>query len=135
VRGPLQRTGPQLDGLTEDLVDIISKGPAVAGQIAGIVRKIWPYLGTVRQIVDDPALPQIIGRIQTINALPSTKTGLPGSPLQPAAGVGLKHLVKPLDMYIYARRNPWAPWAVGAGIVLVIGGLGYRLGQRKAQRP
>jgi hypothetical protein len=127
------RGTPQLRGVFEDITTILDKGPAVASQVSAIITKIYPFLGTVRKIVDDPALPQVVQRIEVINAMPSTATGLPGSIVVSAPGVGLKHLLAPLDAYIYARRNPWAPWAIGAGIVLVIGGIGYRLGQRKAR--
>lgn len=129
---------PQLGGLTEDLADILAKGPQVASQVAAITRKIWPYLGTIRTVVDDPALPAVIQRVQVIQTLPPLNlpsfTAPSPTPAIPEPGIGLKNVVPALDAYIYARRNPWVPFAVLGGIIFVIGGLGYRLGQRKAAR-
>ncbi len=115
-----------LAGITDDLAVIVKQGPAVAAQLASIIRTLNPYVGTVKSIVADPALPAVVQRISVIASMESASAG------SSTAGVGLDKAVPVLDAYIYVKRNPWVPWAVGLGIVALIGGIGYRMGQRKA---
>lgn len=128
------RTG--LRGLTEDLATISSRGPAVISEIATVLRQIGPYTDTLVRIVNDPALPQFMQRIEAIDALePSTSTGGPSTPAaSDKSGVGLKSFVPLLDAYIFVKKNPFVPWLVGAGFVFLLGGIGYRLGQSRAVR-
>lgn len=117
-----------LRGTTEDILTLINQGPAVTQNLAAIIRRVNPYIGTVRRVVDDPAFPTLMQRVQTITDMPSSGGGSGGG------SVGLAKAVPILDGYIFALRNPWAPWLVGLGILAVIGGVGYRMGQRKAAR-
>jgi len=120
----------QLRGITDDLLTLINQGPAVAQNLAAIIRRVNPYIGTVRRVVDDPAFPTLMQRVQTItNMTPSSGGGGGGG-----GSIGLAKAVPLLDGYIYALRNPWAPWLAGLGILALIGGVGYRMGQRKAGR-
>lgn len=114
-----------LAGTADDLITIVQQGPAVAAQLASIIRTLNPYVNTVKSIVADPALPSVVQRIDVIASMESGSTGVSTS------GVGLSKAVPVLDAYIYVKRNPWVPWAVGLGIVALIGGIGYRMGQRK----
>ncbi len=121
-------------GLAEDIVELGTQAPGVVSGLVKIVRKVGPIMGTVRVIIDDPAFPTIVQRINTLHEIeaaqaPKPAPGVPGVPTQPV-GIGLHRAVSVLDAVIFARRNPWAPWVVGAGILLVIGGVGYRLGKR-----
>lgn len=127
--------------ITDDLISLGSEAPRVISSLVQVVKKVGPVLGTVRNVVDDPAFPQVIARIQTLHELEAAAVastpGLPGqappTPMQPA-GIGLYRALPVLDAVIFARRNPWAPWIVGGGFLLLIGGIGYRLGRRRATR-
>lgn len=124
-----------LHGISEDLATLSSQGPAVLSKAAAVVRAVGPYVDTIVRVVNDPALPQFIQRIEIIDSLePSSPGSTTTAAVNDKSGVGLKHFIKPLDAYIYARKNPWAPWVVGGGIVAVLLGVGYRLGQRRAVR-
>lgn len=84
----------------------------------------------IQYIVMDPGLPLVISRIRTLHDLEqgSSTPGQPSPPEKP--GIGLQRLVKPLDYYIYYRRNPWV---LPAAVVGVVGGLvaiGYLLGAK-----
>lgn len=124
--------------LADDLVALGSEAPSVISGMVRLVRKVGPVLPTVRLVIDDPAFPQVIARIQTlrdIEAAQATKPrpsvpGVPQPPAPPPTGIGLQRALPILDAVIYARRNPWVPWLVGASALLLIGGVGYRLGRR-----
>lgn len=120
--------------LADDIVTLGSQAPAVVSGIAKIVRTVGPVLPTVQLIFDDPAFPRIVAQIQELHAIEAAKPAaptVPGAPIQPKVGIGLSRAVPLLDAVIYARRNPWAPWVAAAALVLVIGGVGYRLGSRR----
>lgn len=122
-----------LFGIAEDVQTILSQGPAVAQNAAAIISRINPYIGTVRRVVDDPAFPTVIQRIQTIADIEASAAAASGVPqsTQARAGVGLSRAVPVLDAYIFARRNPWTAGLVLGGIVAVIAGIGYKYGRRK----
>ena len=87
----------------------------------------WP---TVRSIVLDPAFPAVITRVRTLyDAMPSSS-----GPSTGGAASKLQSLIKPLDAMIYLQRNPWALFAGIAAGIAIIGGIGYRMGQRRAPR-
>lgn len=124
-------------GLVEDIIALGSEAPAVVSGLLKVVRTVGPVLPTVKAVVDDPAFPQVIARIKTLNELEKsqvrpTAPRVPGAPRPPAApvGIGLNRAVPILDAVIYARRNPWAPWVAGGLALLIIGGVGYGLGKR-----
>lgn len=127
--------------LADDIATLGNQAPAVISSIAKVVKTVGPALSTVRVILEDPAFPQVVARINTLHELeaaqakptpaPTPGTG-PKPPVPPAAGIGLHRAVPILDAVIYARRNPWAPWAIGAGFLLLVGGIGYRLGRRRS---
>jgi hypothetical protein len=122
-----------LRGIAEDVQTILAQGPAVAQNAAAIISRIGPYVGTVRRVVDDPAFPTVIQRIQTIADIEaSSAASSGGGPTTTThAGVGLSRAVPVLDAYIFARRNPWTAGLVVGGIIAIIAGLGYRYGKRK----
>lgn len=118
--------------LVEDITALGTEAPAVIGGLVQVVRKVGPVLPTVKLILDDPAFPQIVQRIQVLHAIEASKPSTPSTPGVPGApvGIGLRKAVPILDAVIYARRNPWAPWVAGGLILLVIGGIGFKLGRR-----
>lgn len=120
-----------LYGVADDVAAIVAKGPAFASAIATIVNRAGPYVGTVQKVVSDPAFPTVMQRIETIAALEdASSTG--GGPSTPGGvGVGLSKAVPILDGYIFYKKNPWLGIAAIGLVVAVIGGIGYRIGQRK----
>src|ERR1700749_1038202 len=127
-----------LGDFVSDLASLVSEVPGAASQLVSIVKAIKQVLPKVKLVVDAPSFPLVIQRIQTLHAIEAAKatpTPTPGFPTptpSPAtAGVGLSKAVPILAAVIYARRNPWAPWVVGAGLLLAIGGVGYKIGRRK----
>lgn len=127
-------------GLADDILALGTQAPAVVRGLVKVVKQVGPALGTVQIIVDDPAFPTVVARIRTLHELEAAQAAKPaaprpGVPAPPTAppvpvGIGLHRAVPILDAVIFARRHPWAPWAIGAGLLLLIGGVGYRLGQR-----
>jgi hypothetical protein len=120
-------------GLAEDIVALGSQAPAVISGLAKVVRTVGPVLPTVKLIVDDPAFPQVIARVHTLHEIEASRPPAPGAPPRPPGapvGIGLDKAIPVLDAVIYARRNPWAPWAALGAVLLVIGGVGYALGRR-----
>lgn len=124
-------------GLAEDIVALGSEAPGVISGLVTVVRKLGPVLPTVKLVLDDPAFPQVLARIKTLHEIEASKPSAPSTPGVPApapgapVGIGLNKAVPLLDAVIYTRRNPWAPWVVGGVLLLLIGGVGYRLGRRK----
>ncbi len=96
-----------------------------------ILNRVQSALPTVKAIVLDPAFPQVVQRIQTLyDMAPSTGMATSSGVYQSK----LANLIKPLDAVIYLRQNPWAFWLGVGGVIAVIGGIGYRIGQRRAPR-
>lgn len=120
--------------VVDDLLSLGSEAPAVVSGLVKVVRAVGPVLPTVRLVVEDPAFAQVIARIRTLHEIEASKPSKPGTPGAPApgapVGIGLSKAVPILDAVIFARRNPWIAWAIGAGVILGIGGVGYKLGKR-----
>jgi hypothetical protein len=124
-----------LGDFKSDLIALASEAPGVVSQLVTVLKAVKPVLPTVRMVIEDPAFPRVVQQIQTLHDIEAARAAatptVPGLPTPPGVGVGLSKAVPILDAVIYARRNPWAPWAAGAVLLLAIGGVGYRLGRRK----
>lgn len=108
-----------------DLSSLLNKGGA-------ILQKAGPYLDTVLEVVQDPALPQLVTKIKALKAIDAgTRTPTaPGAPAPAAApGVGLNRVLPLWDAAIFYTKYPWAPWAIGAGAVVLLGGIGFGIGR------
>lgn len=123
-----------LGSLADDIQTIIAQGPSIASNVAAIIRSINPYIGTVKTVIGDPAFPTVMTRVQTIVANQRGTIATAAGTTAPPADIGLSRAVPVLDAFIFAQMNPWAPWAAGLAIVAVIGGIGYRMGQKKASK-
>lgn len=110
-----------LGDTVSDISALLSKGGA-------ILTKAGPYLDTVLEVVQDPALPQLVTKIKTLKAItPSAAPAAPGAPA--TAGVGLNRVLPLWDAAIFYTKYPWAPWAIGAGAIIVLGGIGFGIGR------
>jgi hypothetical protein len=122
-------------GYLPQIRTIVVKAGAQLPKVAAIVDKAVKYLPTVQAIVEDPSLPILVARIQTLRSLEAkartdavTKKKPQPGPAGPV-GIGLHRFVKPLDMYISFRTSP-AKFYVGIGIAAVsVVGLGFLAGR------
>ncbi len=109
--------------------DTISDLSALLGKGGQILSKAGPYLDTVLEIVQDPALPQLITKVKTLKAV-DQGTSAPAAPgAAPTPGVGLNRVLPLWDAAIFYTKYPWAPWAIGAGAIVVLGGIGFGIGR------
>ncbi len=106
----------QLGDVYSDVVALAQNAPGMIGDLRVIVDKIGPHMGTVRHVMEDPALGAVIARVETIRSMEPPSSSAGGAPV----GIGLHRLLGPLDAYIWVRRNPWVPWAVGLGAVILV---------------
>lgn len=99
-----------LGDVWSDAAALVQRGPDLIHQVVLIMDQVGPYLGTIQHVLEDPALPAVVQRVEIIRGLEQSSSG--GAAVK---GVGLSKIVKPLDWYIWYRRNvpSWAPYAVG----------------------
>mgnify|MGYP003392130284 CR=1 FL=1 len=111
------------------LGDTISDLSALLGKGGQILSKAGPYLDTVLEIVQDPALPQLITKVKVLKAADAgaSPSAAPGGTAAP--GVGLNRVLPLWDVAIFYTKYPWAPWAIGAGAVVLLGGIGFGIGR------
>ena len=77
-------------------------------------------VGPALAIIRDPYFPTIVQKVAELQALEQSSSGGGSS-----SGVGLRHLVYPLDLYVQYRRNPFV---VGSLVVGMVVGLPFFLG-------
>jgi hypothetical protein len=119
-------------GVIEDIQSLIAKAPALLSQANTILAKAGPFLPFILSIVEDPALPLIITRVktlQTVHAATAAPAAPGATPSGPPKGVDLHRAVPLLDAAIWYEKHKWVPWAVGAGVVLTLGGIGFGIGR------
>jgi len=114
-------------GFGDSISDILAKA-------SQILTKAGPYLDTVLQIVQDPALPQVIDRVKLIRtlaagpAVPAAAAAPSTAPTAPA-GFELRRTLPVLDAVIWYQKHRWAPYVAGVGVALLLGGIGYGIGR------
>lgn len=124
--------GAQFGGVMEDLQTIVQKAPTYLTQLVTIVNKAAPYLPTIVQAVEDPALPQVIDRVQKLKAADAARSapsGVPAAAAPTKPGVGLSRTLPLWDAAIGYTKYPWAPWAIAGGAIIVLGGIGFGIGR------
>jgi hypothetical protein len=112
---------------------ILPSGGSLMDQIAGYINKAASVGGTVKDILDDPYLPEIACYVEQLHAinnnlpLPVCQQLPPGLPGQ---GVGLQKIRPFVRGYVYAEQHPWMkPVALAAlfGVPFLVG---YLVGRR-----
>lgn len=114
-----------MGGLLDDL----------AKQGADLFKQAQPAIDIGTKILKDPYLPEMACELTRLSNLEAGKGPGPScrrtvaTPAQIAQGVGLRHAVGPLRLYIFHRQYPWvAPLAV-AGLLGLTFWLGYEVGK------
>jgi len=125
----------QLAGVTDDIQALIAQGPTLIKQTVTIVQKVGPHINFILSVVEDPALPVAVKKIQTLKSLyDANEPPIPTTPATPPTahttkGVGLNRALPILDAAIWYEKNrKWAPWAAGGGVLLLLGGI-FALGR------
>jgi hypothetical protein len=117
-------------------------------RIPEILKKVEPHIPTIIAVAEDPALPLVINRVETIRQIEAAKAvkkaaKKPPPPpgvkpsmesAQKKVGLALHRVVPALDAYIYIRKNPWVPWVAGGGAVLLLMGIGFGVGRLTAPK-
>ena len=127
-----------IGNVATDITKLLEKAPAAIHTALTILEKAGPYLPVIMNALEDPALPQFVARIKTIKALETAKQKPSAPGTKPAVvGVGLKNYLTPFDAFIYINKYPAVPYLAGAGIVLVLFGIGFGVGRlrRKPASP
>lgn len=134
-----------LGDITSDIAAIAQQAPQLLAKLQQILTQAGPHLDTVLQIAQDPALPQIIERLQTLKAQEDAKAPVSADGSTPTStGSGIDKLLPVLDTAIYLNKHPAAQFAldhpilVGVGAALVLAGVGagvmYGVSRWRAKR-
>jgi hypothetical protein len=100
------------------------------GDTLDTVNTIVSGVDTIGYIVEDPALPKIIGYIKTLHDLEQAPTGAAAVVANHAGGgytrgIGLNRLVMPLQAYVQIRKNPILGYLLIGAILSLPFMLGY----------
>lgn len=121
----------ELTGVTDDIAWVIKKAPEFITKAVKIVRKAEPFIDDIIDVVEDPALPEIIQRIRIIRKLKKLPVTAPIKQLggnETDASLLRKYLPA-IDAYIWVEQNKWVI-PVGIATALLIPGLiGFLIGR------
>lgn len=101
--------------------------------VKGVYDKAAPVLSVAKNVIEDPALPEVTSLMLKLHALeqPKAAPGRPAPSTAPVKGIGLSRAVKPLRLYVAYREEPIIGYAIVAGILAVPFFAGYFVGKRK----
>lgn len=103
-----------------------TRRPVATSGLSDWIQKGTDILKTGTTVLSDPALPQIVGMVAELHAMgPKTPSGAT------APGIGLQAVVKPLEVFVFYRKNTWVLPVALAGIIALPFFLGYTLGKGK----
>jgi hypothetical protein len=111
------------------MADISADLLAPLGQLVPILQRVRSFLPTVITIIEDPALPKIVGHVQTLRAteVSDRKAGRPGPP--GPVGIGLHRFLGPIAALVWIRQHPWQTKGIAALGLFAVVGLGFGLGR------
>ncbi len=121
----VMQDAPQYMSIMNDTINILQKLPSVATQIVGPLHKLSEL---VKSAANDPALPAVIARLNTIIELNKSVAVVP-SPTA-TSSFSLQKLVPALDTYIFFKKNPWVLIAAPVAITFLIGSIGFAIGRQ-----
>lgn len=99
--------------------------PTLGATVESYLQRGESVLAAAKQILDDPALPQVTGIVMDLHKLEQK----PGQPTTP--GIGLKRVVKPFMFYYYTRKNSWVLPVVAIALIGIPFFLGFQVGKRR----
>jgi len=95
------------------------------GDVKSTLSAISSVATTALNVSNDPALPKVVSLLGEIKDLPSK------GPFVTEQGIGLSKIVRPLELYIAYKKNPWIVPAALTGAVIVIFAAGRFSAKRK----
>lgn len=107
--------------------------------LAKVLQTGSKYMPTILAIVEDPALPRVVGQIQELRALEvrsrqqAAASGQPQPGPPGPVGIGLWRVAGVLGLYTWTRTHPWETrglMALGLGALI---GLGFGFGRLTAR--
>jgi hypothetical protein len=105
-----------------------------ANTVRGVVDRAMPVLDVAKNVIQDPALPEVTSLMLKLHAL-EQKSTKPGAPAPaPVKGIGLSRAVKPLRMYVAVRQEPILGYALVAGILAIPFLAGFGVGRHTGRR-
>ncbi len=123
----------QFGDVVDDINSVVNRLPGLITQAGAAITQIEPFLPQILTLVQDPAFPDVMARIQTIQTL--TDTGPASAGAAPSSGpTGLAKILPLLDGGIFYLKHPSAPFVAAGASVVVLGGIGAFLGFALARR-
>jgi hypothetical protein len=101
------------------------------GTVKGVVDKASPVLSVAKNVLEDPALPEVTSLMLKLHALEQKKPKPGAPPPPPVKGIGLQKAIVPLRLYVSVRQEPILGYAAVAGILAVPFFAGYLFGRRR----
>lgn len=103
----------------------------LVGTAKGVIDKATPVLAVAKNVLEDPALPEVTQLMLKLHALEQkpSKAGAPAP--APVKGIGLNKAVVPLRFYVSVRQEPIIGYALIAGVLAVPFFAGYFVGRRR----
>lgn len=100
-------------------------------QVKDVFDKVQPALELSKEIIEDPYLPETMCRVLQLSDLEEGKPPRTcgKTPMGHRGGIGLRHAIRPLRGYVWARENPAKAAAIATGAVGSIFLLGYLVGR------
>ena len=123
---PLRMSGPPAALHGELGVDLA----ALLTRLQVIIAKSDQYSDVIMNVLDDPALPEVINLVRQLHAEAAKPLAGPAP-----AGIGLSKVVGPLKLYVRFRKNPVPYYLGAAGIVLAIVGGSVAVGRWSKKAP
>lgn len=118
-------------GVLDDIQSILGKARGAVQTGKQIVQGAAPYVDVAKDIVTDPALPTVASLVRELRAITVRESA--GRPSGPEPGIGLRHAVPPLTLYVQYRQHPWIVRGALAALVYGIYRVGYSRGRRRSK--
>lgn len=134
IAGPI--AGPMEDFTA--VYKVLSKTPQYLSAIAGIANQLPTYLPLVLNVLEDPALDDVITEVAKMRAT-STNTPIEYDPskwgVKKGVGIGLSSVVKPLKALNYVQANKWVIPTAIVGVIGIPLLLGFTIGRVSKRTP
>jgi hypothetical protein len=92
----------------------------------GVVDTLKSVVSSASTIIEDPALPQLTKSVLELKAIEQKRGGSTG-----AKGIGLSEIVKPVQYFVYYKKNRWILPVVAIALLGIPMLIGYSIGKKK----